>query len=163
MEVVLAKAAQCGMRTLFTTPEGYQVWERQWIPREKPRNKELARPPKRPVLRLRPEAGHEVNIAEERYQAWPLEPNTWSIPFEKLPPGELVAACGLTEAATGLVFPVHPYINPGRSEWVPVPMEGLYLTVPEGGWRLDAAAPDGEISVHEVAVAADGEVTVRLE
>jgi hypothetical protein len=69
----------------------------------------------------------------------------------------------LSEAATGIVVPVAEWINPGRGEWVPVPASGLSLRLPEGSWRVEAFAPDGETSVREVTVEAGGTTTVQLE
>jgi hypothetical protein len=69
----------------------------------------------------------------------------------------------LSEAATGIVAPVSSWYNPGRGEWVPVRASGLWLGLPEGGWRVEAAAPDGTMSVHVAAITAGDTTEVMLE
>ena len=69
----------------------------------------------------------------------------------------------LSEAATGIVVPVHQWSNLGRGEWVPVRASGLDLRLPEGAWRIEAYAPDGTMSTREATVPGGGNVTVELE
>jgi hypothetical protein len=68
----------------------------------------------------------------------------------------------LSEAASGLVLPVYWFFNPGNGEWVPVPASGLALSLPEGAWRLEIAAPDGTLSAREAVVRAGGETEIAL-
>ena len=69
----------------------------------------------------------------------------------------------LIEAATGIVAPVSQWYNPTRSEWAPVRASGLMLGLPEGGWRVEAAAPDGTVSIHDVTLTAGETTEVMLE
>jgi protocatechuate 3,4-dioxygenase beta subunit len=69
----------------------------------------------------------------------------------------------LSEAATGIVVPVHQWYNPGRGEWVPVRASGLDLRLPEGAWRIEAYAPDGTMSTRDAIVPGGGSAIVILE
>ncbi len=69
----------------------------------------------------------------------------------------------LSEAATGIVVPVHQWYNPGRGEWVPVRASGFDLRLPEGAWRIEAYAPDGTMSTRDAIVPGGGSATVELE
>jgi hypothetical protein len=68
----------------------------------------------------------------------------------------------LIEAATGIVVPIHQWANPGRSEWVPVAVSGFSHFLPEGVWLVEAYAPGGTQSVHEVTVTAGATTDLRL-
>jgi hypothetical protein len=68
----------------------------------------------------------------------------------------------LVDQASGLVIPVDVWQNPGRTEWVPVPVPGLRLRLPAGSVMVEGVAPDGASASRTAVVPAGGEVTVRL-
>ena len=69
----------------------------------------------------------------------------------------------VSEISSGLVVPTTQWRNPGLGEWMPVRASGSVLRVPVGGWRIEASAPDGTMSVHEAMATAGGTTVVVLE
>ena len=57
----------------------------------------------------------------------------------------------VSDAATGIVLPVHPYSNPAGGEWVPVRSPGLAWGSPRAGGGSKATHRTDELSVTEVA------------
>jgi hypothetical protein len=62
----------------------------------------------------------------------------------------------VTEAASGLAVPTSEWRNPGRTEWAPVPAGGYRPMLPEGRYRVEAYAPDGTATVHDVTLPGGG-------
>jgi hypothetical protein len=69
----------------------------------------------------------------------------------------------VSEISSGLVVPTSQWRNPGRGEWMPVRVTGLTLGLPTGSWRIEAAAPDGTVSVQNLTVTAGETAEVMLE
>jgi hypothetical protein len=69
----------------------------------------------------------------------------------------------LSEVASGLVLPMAEWRNPGRSEWVPVPVRGLRLWLPEGSWQIEVYDPEGTLSTRELSVPGGGSTSFELK
>jgi len=69
----------------------------------------------------------------------------------------------IVDRATGLLFPVDRWHNPGGTARVPVPAGGLELTVPEGDYTVEGTAGGGRSASTSVTITPGGNVVTDLD